>query len=195
MKRQMNITAKSIIILSVIIFITGILLTYGTVLLVDYSKNANDTASAVIGLIGNISGGLIGGIAAYLVAAFQIKSTIDHDGHKSVSASYSILRLVRSELVNNKNIILKYKTDFANGQQFSNLHSISSTYWDRSLDKLGSEVKDQTIAKAQRCYSMIEAYKRQNNNINEAASDNLVTAIEEAVNLIEQDINEMRRIH
>lgn len=190
----MHVTIKSTIILSVIIFITGILLTYATILLVDYSKKAtSDTASAVIGLIGNISGGLIGGIAAYLVAAFQIKSTIDHDGQKSISESYSILRLVKTELVNNKNIIVRYKTDFANGQQLSNLQSISSIYWDKSLDKLGPEVKDQTVAKMQRCYSMIEAYKRQNNNIDEVASDNLVAAIGEAVSLIEHDINEMSR--
>ena len=189
----MNVTIKSIIILSVIIFITGILLTYATILLVDYSKKADDTLSAVIGLIGNISGGLIGGIGAYLVAAFQIKSTIEHDGQKSVSASYSILRLIKSELVNNKNIIIRFKTDFASGQYLSNLQSISSIYWDRGLDKLGPEVKDQTVAKMQRAYSMMEAYKRQNSNIDEAASDNLIVAIGDAITLIEQDINTMSR--
>lgn len=130
-----------------------------------------------------------------MVAAYQIKSTIDHDGKKSVSASYSVIRLVKSELINNKKIILKYKLNFSAGQHLSHIQSISSVYWDKSLDKLGSEVKDQTITKAQSCYSMIEAYKRESNNIAEAVSDSLIAAIEEVTRLIEQDINEMRRTH
>lgn len=191
MKREMHLTMKSTLILGLIIFIIGILMTYATILLIDYSKKADDTATAVIGLIGNIIGGLIGGIVAYVVAAFQVRSTIDHDGRKSVTTSYSVLRLVKSELVNNKNIIVRFKSDFANGNNLSHLQSLSSTYWDNSLDKLGPEVKDQTITSAQGCYAMIEAYKRQTSNIIENNSTELADKIDQVVSFIDQDIRSM----
>ncbi|PQD97093.1 hypothetical protein CYL18_04250 [Pradoshia eiseniae] len=194
MRREIKLTVKSILIITVFIIIATILLVYATIMLIDYSRKADDTASAVISLIGNITGGIIGGIVAYIVAAFQVKSTIEYDGYKSVSTSYSLLRMVKSELNNNKKIISKFHEDFVNGEKTSHLDSITSSYWSMSIDKLGPEVDEKTIETLQECHLMLEAYKKQPEKISIKASEDIIIKISNAIKLLEDNIKSIKPI-
>jgi hypothetical protein len=191
MKKEFSLTLRTFVYLAVTILVIGIASTFTGFLLYNYAKTANDTASAVIGFSGNVIGGLIGGVVAYIVAAVQIKSTIAHDSNKGISTSYAQLRLIRAELINNNSIIATFKEDFSNGEKLTLLSNLSKSNWERCSGSLGIEVSDDTISKMQSCYTKLEAYTKSTNPISISVSDDILSSISNALNLIQSDINKM----
>lgn len=191
MMERFNFSLKEVIYLSVGLILTGVIFTYSVLLAIEFAKSGKDYISAVIGFAGNIIGGIAGGIVAYLVAAYQVRKTFELEGNRSVSASYSLLRLIKSELNNNKKIINGTKNDFSQGNNLSFLNSISLNNWLRCSDRLGVEVSEETIEKTQTCYTKIEAYKTASNNIPLSTSDELLRSIDVSLELINKDIQQM----
>jgi hypothetical protein len=192
LKKNINISLKGIIIFSLSLLSIGIISMYAALLLINYSQEANDTVPAIVGALGNVVGGLIAGAVAYIVASLQVNSTIDHEGKKSISSSYSILRLIHSELTVNSSIINKFKGDFANGNNMSHLITLSSKNWHNCADRLGTEVRDETVRKLHAFYTKLDVYKEQTDALDESISESLLTSLDEALGFVNEDITQMK---
>ncbi|MEK4024434.1 hypothetical protein [Sporosarcina sp. FSL W7-1283] len=191
MKRKFELSMSSLILLSIAISILTISVTLSIIFLFNYSRNNYEVIPPIIGSLGNVIGGIMGGIVAYLVATYQVNKNIELDGKRTISSSFSLLRLIKTELVSNKKILETFKGDVEIGNNLSALESISLDNWIRCSDKLGIEVSDDTINSCHRCITKLEAYKKTLNAIPEQHTNDLISSIDSTIQLIDKDIKIM----
>lgn len=190
MRSGLTFTLKEVIYLILAITVIVTLLIITSLIAINYSKSGNQILGDIISFLGNLVGGLLGGVVAYIVAAYQVNKTKENEDNKSVSSSYALLRLIKAELINNKKIIIAFKEDFSLGK-LSLISNISTLNWIRCSDRLGIEVKEETVNKLQTCYTKIEAIKSTNESIQMELSENLVTEMSDAIALLDKNIKEL----
>lgn len=191
MKNHFHFNIKEALILGITLTVIGAIITYVIILFYNLIEAGNDSLSATINFFGNVIGGLIGGVVAYLVASYQVNKTFELHGKQSISASYSLLRLIKAELTNNKNILENFKGDLEAGKSRFVLQSVSNSNWIRCSDRLSIEVSDETINQLNSCYIKLDAYKNTQTNPSVSLADDIIYNIDIVLNKVNSDIETM----
>lgn len=99
-----------------------------------------DYISALVSGLGNVIGGIIGVLSAFLIALYQIKKTYELEKNKGKASNSAVLRLLQTELQSNKKIVENFKDKYFEWNK-DFLEFISVDNWDRFSLQIGLCVK------------------------------------------------------
>jgi hypothetical protein len=105
MKKNVSISYLSLLILLLTTAITIILLINIPTIVSYISDEGDNKINAILGVMGNISGGLVGGIVAYIVAAYQVSKSNEQTDLLNLKQAYINLRLLLDEIEYNDKVI------------------------------------------------------------------------------------------
>ncbi|MCG7435529.1 hypothetical protein [Lysinibacillus fusiformis] len=158
----------------------------------NYLDKSSDIASALIGAGGNFSGGVLGGIVAYVVAAYQIKNSTKFEDVKLSRKISSLLLLIKAELNHNMKLISNCKEDFASGNNLELLNTITIDAWLNNADKLGEKVSIELIESLINCTAVISTYKSTTDVREEDLSNGVIQKIKDNIQKIELEITNLK---
>jgi hypothetical protein len=105
MKKNISISYLSLLFLLLTTVITIILLINIPTIVSYISDEGDNKINAILGVMGNISGGLVGGIVAYIVAAYQVSKSHEQTDLLNLKQTYINLQLLLDELEYNDKVI------------------------------------------------------------------------------------------
>lgn len=188
MKKTFEFTLIQLITILVVLLISLISIFIGIHFSIKYLVSHESTTTALIGAIGNFSGGLIGGIVAYLVAAYQINKTKRFDEIAKNDIKNSILLLIKSELRYNYNIINKCKEEFSNGKNLELLKNITSDSWTNNSQTLAGKINITLLESLITLNALISTYKNTVPSIPIQNSDKILNCITKNLEEIEKEL-------
>ncbi|WP_429844555.1 hypothetical protein [Brevibacillus sp. FIR094] len=186
MNRQINISFKVLIWIIISVVITCILLGFSIVAIIEMSKSNNSWLDTTISSLGNISGGIIGGIVAFLVAGYQVKKGTEHIYQQSVRTTYTMMRLIREEISYN-NLVLDSLIPYSPTEEHHNIIDthLQNTQWLNCSPNLGPEITDEEFLNLCNIYRQISVIKSSKN------STEISSLIEEAKTLSRKAIDSL----
>lgn len=98
---KLSLSLRQFIGLIVSIFLVAYIISVSTTVLIDLSKNHSDWVGILITALGNMSGGVIGGVVAYIVASYEAKKSIVVEKRKALASTSTMLKLIREEFRDN----------------------------------------------------------------------------------------------
>lgn len=155
MNEKVVITYKSFIYLLISIVVTFVLLYFCTSTVIELVKRDKPWLDTTIGTMGNIAGGLIGGIVAYIVASYQVKAGVNEQKRNNLRSSYGNIRLIKEEITYNLKVIesvIPYENNPGHNSLLEN--ELQNTQWLNSANNLGPEVPNTSFN------SMCELYRQ-----------------------------------
>ncbi|MEV9639152.1 hypothetical protein ABZ756_00480 [Mammaliicoccus sciuri] len=158
MNKKITVSIKTLCI--VIIFCAVSLIGLYFIFSLNF-KTLSTNNDRVIGLIsasGTLVGGIIGGLVAYITAAYQVKKHSEQNEHSLRNLAISSLVLIKSELSYNKELLNKFKDDFSK-KDSPVFKLISITEWDKCSINITSIVKSQTINDLLKIYQKLRGIK------------------------------------
>ncbi|AMA72732.1 hypothetical protein ABEV55_06775 [Aneurinibacillus thermoaerophilus] len=160
MNRNAPFSFKEVIILLISVIIACISLFFITYGIIETAKKGKDWLEPTIGSLGNLGGGIIGGIVAYIVASYQVRKSTDLHEQVSLKTTYSMLRLIKEEIDYNIEVLsslIPYE-DTSEHKELINSH-LQETQWLNCSPNLGPEVSDATFTKLCSFYRQISVLK------------------------------------
>ncbi|MGW6299655.1 hypothetical protein [Peribacillus butanolivorans] len=160
MNEKIAITYKSFIYLLISIVTALVLLYFCTTTIIELVKKDKEWLDTTIGAIGNIAGGLIGGIVAYIVASYQVKSSTEEQKRLSLRSTYGNIRLIKEEVSYNLKVIesvIPYEKNKDNNTLLEN--ELQNTQWLNSANNLGPEVPNGSFTALCEHYRQIAVLK------------------------------------
>ncbi|MCU4844736.1 hypothetical protein [Bacillus thuringiensis] len=189
---KVEFTIRAILLLLLSTLVVGILMVSSGLIFYSLNSLKIPFAGDLVATFGNIAGGLIGGIVAYIVAAYQVQKTLEFDAKRNNAGNSAILRLIRNELNSNKKILGRFKPEYLSGNN-SFLSHVSVENWDRCSTNIGIEISDNTLDITMSVYRKISLIKS-NYTLTEQEYDILVSDIENAIDLIRNDLDRLLNV-
>lgn len=187
MKTRIEVTFQFLLVLILLSLLLGSIITLSCLLTASIKAAEKDYISAIVGSLGNIIGGIIGAIVAYLVAAYQVKKTLEFERFKGNSGNFAYLRLIKVELVTNNKILLTFKSDYFQGK-VSFLDQISNENWNKCSTNLGTEVNDATLSALNNTYRQLTLLKEQRGKFDSGLYDGLLSEVQKTLEKVEGDL-------
>lgn len=192
MSKKLQFSIKEIVSILLLTVIVSLIVFMCVSIAYNYLDSSPEIASALIGAGGNFSGGVLGGIVAYIVAAYQIKNSTKFEDVKLARKISSLLLLIKAELNHNMKLISNCKEDFANGNNLELLNTITIDAWLNNADKLGEKVSIELIESLINCTALISTYKSTTDAIEENLSNGVIQKITDNIQKIEIEITNLK---
>lgn len=192
MSKKLQFSIKEIVSILLLTVIVSLIVFMCVSIAYNYLDSSPEIASALIGAGGNFSGGVLGGIVAYIVAAYQIKNSTKFEDVKLARKISSLLLLIKAELNHNMKLISNCKEDFANGKNLELLNTITIDAWLNNADKLGEKVSIELIESLINCTALISTYKSTTDAIEENLSNGVIQKITDNIQKIEIEITNLK---
>ncbi|MHB8124466.1 MAG: hypothetical protein ACYDEJ_02280 [Desulfitobacteriaceae bacterium] len=190
MKNKVEISLKSLLFLIFVCFATGVFITLSGLLAASIKAASKDYVGPIIGGLGNVIGGCISAIVAYIVAAFQVRRSLEMARGKNSDSNYSVLRLIKVELQTNLNLVSKYKQDYISGS-YNFLDYVSTDNWEKCSSHLGREITDETVSLINSSYNQLRLLKS-HLNMTDQTYNEIVTDITDVLNKIQSELSNLR---
>lgn len=191
MRTNIKLSMKSLLTIVIVALMTGVLITLSGLLATSIKAAEKDYITAIVGSLGNIIGGFIGAIVAYIVAAYQVQKTFDLEKIKGNSSKYAVLRLLKSELSSNLRLLENFRQDYhASKTDFVN--HISIEIWDKCSIQIGPEVTDATLDKIMSVYGKVKLVKNQEKKLPADIYEQLIVDLKAALASIDRDIDTIK---
>lgn len=173
------------------IFLVTYIISVSTTVLIDISKTHSDWVNTLITALGNMSGGVIGGVVAYIVASYETKKSFAVEKRKALSSTNTMLKLIREEFRDN---ILALKS----------VTTVNSTNIDIFKNQLRDEVwkscflylsvNDNLLVELNVSYRRIQLVRSlELTQMTNSVIDELKKAIELVLNKIDIEIGEIEK--
>jgi len=192
MSKKLQFSIKEIVSILLLTVIVSLIVFMCVSIAYNYLDSSPEIASALIGAGGNFSGGVLGGIVAYIVAAYQIKNSTKFEDVKLARKISSLLLLIKAELNHNMKLISNCKEDFANRENLELLNTITIDAWLNNADKLGEKVSIELIESLINCTALISTYKSTTDAIEENLSNGVIQKITDNIQKIEIEITNLK---
>ncbi|WP_342556679.1 hypothetical protein [Lysinibacillus sp. FSL P4-0201] len=192
MSKKLQFSIKEIVSILLLTVIVSLIVFMCVSIAYNYLDSSPEIASALIGAGGNFSGGVLGGIVAYIVAAYQIKNSTKFEDVKLARKISSLLLLIKAELNHNMKLISNCKEDFANRKNLELLNTITIDAWLNNADKLGEKVSIELIESLINCTALISTYKSTTDAIEENLSNGVIQKITDNIQKIEIEITNLK---
>lgn len=190
---KLSIKQLSGIIISVLI--SALFIGFIIYMIITHLLNADDKIIAIVGALGNISGGVIGGLVAFIVAKTQISSTIKNE---EIALNYNVishLKLLKSEFNYNKNLIIEFKDDIINQQNLEIVEQLSTVSWSNSSPQISSKLSDDdliSILNTVTTTNLLKVHMKGSRFENiETELENLCDFLDQTIILLDRNINEL----
>ncbi len=190
---KLSIKQLSGIIISVLI--SALFIGFIIYMIITHLLNADDKIIAIVGALGNISGGVIGGLVAFIVAKTQISSTMKNE---EIALNYNVishLKLLKSEFNYNKNLIIEFKDDIINQQNLEIVEQLSTVSWSNSSPQISSKLSDEdliSILNTVTTTNLLKVHMKGSRFENiETELENLCDFLDQTIILLERNINEL----
>lgn len=193
LKKKIHLSLYELLSLATLIIIVSLIIFYSIYIANHYLQSTPEIVSAFVGAGGNFSGGVLGGIVAYIVAAYQINNSKNNEDIKTSKQISTLLILIKAELNHNKKVITKCKDDFDSGNNLDLLKTISTEAWNRGADRLGEKVGLDTIESLINCNALIQIYKTTSPSIDKAQSDKMIDRLDTNIKKIDDVLVELSK--
>ncbi|PIC65380.1 hypothetical protein CSV79_01805 [Sporosarcina sp. P13] len=155
----------------------------------------DDRVIATISALGNISGGIIGGFVAFLVAKTQISSSLKNEKRISTNSVISHLKLLKSEFTYNKKLIEEFKEDIIGQINVDVIDQLSTEAWSSSSSKISTELSDDdlmSILTTATTTNLLKVHIKNNRTDNiETELDDLCSFLSETISLLDENIKKL----
>lgn len=196
MKSNAYISISSTIKLVIWTAVSIIMIAISFYVLDDIAKQGGDWLNTTITAIGNFSGGIIGGIVAYIVASFQIKKSADIQDKVHQREIHAILRLINEEISYNKDVLQAATPYTKEANEYLAKH-LQMVQWTNLSSKIGAEIDDEDFINLCDYYRQINFMKNSSSNTDESIfntaselTSKLSTCLKEKVVSIKSELNQ-----
>lgn len=172
-------------------FISVIIVTITTIIphFISLIEGGNDARiNSILSIIGNISGGLIAGVVAYITAKYQVDKIEKQNKDKEIKVSLTELKFIRQELVYNLNVFRSTSHDDKPDKQAMYLSSqLKVSTWDNTNLNFVNYIHDKLLERLFNYYNLLDFVIKNKTigNIDESITLN-EKLVEQVTNKIEQ---------
>lgn len=193
--KEIRLTSKQLYGIITSVLVSTLLISSIIYMIITYLLNSDDKVIAIISALGNVSGGIIGGLVAFIIAKTQISSTFKNEKRISKNNVISHLKLLKSEFSFNKMLIIEFKNDIIEQTNIDVIDQLSTAAWSSSSPKISTQLSDDDLISILNTVTTTNLLKIHIKSCKtesiETELDDLCSFLDDTISLLDDNINKL----